>query len=88
MTLGSELREVVEGLYGGGTTMKEGDVLGLAGEEAARARADSLFSDGGDERLILSLVLSWRAVAWVLTNFEKKPGAIVPNIRGLTRGML
>ena len=38
VTLGSELREVLEGLYWGGTTTKEG---GLTGDETARERAES-----------------------------------------------
>ena len=74
VTLGSELREVLEGRYWGGTTTKEG---GLTGDETARERAESDLSDGDVERLRLSLVLSWRTTDWVLTNFEKKPGAIV-----------
>jgi hypothetical protein len=76
VTLGSELREALDGLYGGGTTTNEG-LDGLAGEETARARAASLFSDGDVERLRLSLVLSCRTPGCVLTNFEKKPGAIL-----------
>jgi protein ATS1 len=85
VTLGSELREALDGLYGGGTTTNEG-LDGLAGEETARARAASLFSDGDVERLRLSLVLSCRTPGCVLTNFEKKPGAILCNIRVSTRG--
>lgn len=83
MTLGSELREVLDGLYWGGIILKEGCALeldGLAGDERARARAASLFieDDVGDVgRLILSLALSCRTVDGVLTNFEKKLGAIV-----------
>lgn len=82
MTLGSELREVLDGLYCGGMILKEGCVLeldDLAGEERARARAASLFvgDDAGDVgRLELSLSLSCRTLDGDLTNFEKKPGAI------------
>jgi len=83
VTLGSELREVLEGLYWGGTILKEGcapALEGLAGEERARARAASLFRVGDDVgdvgRLKLSLALSCRTLDCVLTNFEKKPGAI------------
>jgi hypothetical protein len=79
VTLGSELREVLDGLYCAGTILKVGCVL-EDGEERARARAASLLSSGdvGDVgRLRLSDALSCRTFDCVLTNFEKKPGAIV-----------
>ena len=79
VTLGSELREVLDGLCWAGTILKVG--CGPAGEERARARAASLLGVGGDGgdvgRLRLSLSLSCRLFVCVLTNFEKKPGAIV-----------
>lgn len=76
MTLGSELREVLDGLYCAGTTLKVGCALD-DGEERARARAASVLRVGDVGRLILSEALSCRTFDCVLTNFEKKPGAIV-----------
>ena len=79
VTLGSELREALDGLDCAGTILKVGCVLDV-GEERARARAASVFSVGDDGdvgRLPLSEALSCRTFDCVLTNLEKKPGAIV-----------
>lgn len=85
VTLGSELREALDDCAG--TILNVGCVL-EDGDERARARAASVLSGGDDGdvgRLPLSDALSCRIFDCVLTNLEKKPGAIV-QISGMSSG--
>ena len=81
VTLGSELREVPEGLGGAGMIRTEG----CGSEDMERVGTCVLVTDGGDDdvgdgdlvRLRWSpRSLECRAPVCGLTNFEKNPGAI------------
>jgi hypothetical protein len=75
VTPGSELREASEGLGGAWVIWTVGPKL--EDMEILRGNDDDDFGDGDAERLRPSRSLECRPADGGLTNFEKKPGAIL-----------
>jgi len=80
VTLGSELRDVLEGLGGAWVTRRGGGGFKLGDMERERGGDDDDLGDGDPERLTpsraLARSLECRLPDGGLTNFERKPGAI------------